>query len=314
LADHWNGRKREPCRLRRRGGDPILPFGAGEEVRLQSFERAVPVAFALALLAVPSASSAQAQTVTLVPHRAVYDLTLAQTRGKATVQAVRGRILYELSGSACEGYTLHFRQVSELDTGEGRSVVSDLRSTLWEEGAAKSFRFSSQNFTNDKLGDDVDGRAERQSDGIVVTLTKPDGKKGKLEPEVVFPNEHMRRIIEAGRAGRTVLELPVFDGSESGQKVYHTMAVIGRAIEPEQRKPTDAAADQAALAGLKRWPVTISYFEQKTSATGEQTPIYAIGFEAYENGISRNLTLDYNDFVIRGEMSALEIKDAKPCP
>ena len=42
-------------------------------------------------------------------------------------------------------------------------------------------------------------------------------------------------------------------------------------------------------------------------------PIYSVAFELYENGISRALTLDYNDFVLRGDMSLLEIKDTKPC-
>ena len=37
-------------------------------------------------------------------------------------------------------------------------------------------------------------------------------------------------------------------------------------------------------------------------------------FELYENGISRALSLDYNDFVVTGKLSSLEIKDVKPCP
>jgi hypothetical protein len=283
---------------------------------LQRIERASRVGAIAAILVGASATAAMAQTqgVVLAPHRAVYDLKLVEARGKASVQNARGRILYDFAGNSCEGYTLQFRQVSELDTGEGRTVLSDLRSTTWEEGGAKSFRFNSQNFMNQQAQDSVDGRGERQSDGIVVTLSKPKEKKYNLEADVVFPNEHMRRIIEAGRAGKTVLELPVFDGSETGEKVYNTLTVIGKPIPPDERKPTDAAANQPALEGLTRWPVRISYFERKSEQTGEQTPIYAIGFEAYENGISRNLTLDYNDFVIRGEMSSLDIKDVKGCP
>ena len=47
---------------------------------------------------------------------------------------------------------------------------------------------------------------------------------------------------------------------------------------------------------------------------GEQTPVYAITFELYENGVSRALVLDYGDFVLTGEMTSLDMKDAKPCP
>jgi hypothetical protein len=60
--------------------------------------------------------------------------------------------------------------------------------------------------------------------------------------------------------------------------------------------------------------VTISYFDHAVAEnSGEQTPVYAITFELYENGISRALLLDYGDFVLTGEMTSLEIKDAKPC-
>ena len=88
--------------------------------------------------------------------------------------------------------------------------------------------------------------------------------------------------------------------------------MIGRPIAPGEKPPDDAAAKIPELAKLTRWPVTISYFEQqerrRPSSTGEQTPVYAISFELYENGISRALVLDYTDFTIKGEMTSLELK------
>jgi len=63
--------------------------------------------------------------------------------------------------------------------------------------------------------------------------------------------------------------------------------------------------------------VTISYFDQSAKKAdnepSEQTPVYAISFEMYENGISRALRLDYGDFVIDGKMSSLEVKKASAC-
>ncbi len=125
----------------------------------------------------------------------------------------------------------------------------------------------------------------------------------------------MVRAIEAARAGKTILDFPVYDGSETGDKVFDTLTVIGRKIAPDERKHDDAAADEPKLANVPRWPVTISYFDKdKQRKCGEQTPAYAIGFELYENGISRALTLDYNDFVVTGKLTSLEFKTPKPCP
>jgi hypothetical protein len=278
---------------------------------LNALSGAVIVGLGVAALAVPARSQSETAPVSLAPHRAVYDLKLADTH-KRSLEAVRGRIVYDFSGSACEGYALRFRQVTELESGEGPAAVSDLRSTTWEDGEAKNFRFASQNYLNDDIVDSVDGHAQRQTDGVTVDLTKPQAKKAGLG-DVVFPAEHMRRVIAAARAEKTILELPIFDGSETGEKVYHTLTVIGRKLASDAKKPTDPTANEKALEGLARWPVTISYFEKAKTEGGEQTPVYSIHFELLENGISRAVSLDYGDFSISGDMTSLELKEAKPC-
>ncbi len=276
--------------------------------------------FSLSLVALVAAgagamesAAAQPSTAGLAPHRAVYDLRLSRAVGKRQIVAVRGRILYDFTGSPCTGYALQFRQVSELDSGEGKNTLSDLRANTWEDGDAKSFKFSSQNFVDQQAQDTVDGKAERNADNIGVSLTKPQTKAFDLETGMVFPAEHMRRIIEAARAGKSILEVPVFDGSETGEKVFNTLTVIGREIAPSEKPLTDAAASHPSLAALKRWPVKISYFD-KTSSGGEQTPVYSLGFEVLENGISRALVLDYGDFVVSGELTQLDLKEQKACP
>lgn len=263
--------------------------------------------------AAPASPPSAAANVELQPHRAVYDLKLALSRGKRPVESVRGRILYDFTGNTCEGYALQFRQVSELNTGEGGNLFTDLRAATWEDGEAKSFRFNSQNYMNEKLVDSVDGRADRKGAGVGIKLTKPSGKTVNLDGMPIFPTQHMRRIIAAARGGQTVVEVSVFDGSETGEKIYDTLTVIGHPIAPDTNKPTDAAGNEAALAKMTRWPVRISYFEKEKPGSGEQMPVYAISFELYENGISRALSLDYNDFVISGEMTALEMKKSSPC-
>jgi hypothetical protein len=280
-----------------------------------------PILAALsAALVFASADAAVAQPpagVLLAPHRAVYDLKLVKSRGTRNIETVRGRILYDFSGNACEGYTLQFRQVSQLASTENASVLSDLRATTWEDGAAQKFRFNSRNLLNEQQTDAVDGHADRSNQGVTVTLMKPEVKTLRVPAGALFPTEHMRRIVDVARAGKTLLEAPVYDGSDNGQKIYNTLTVIGKPIAPGGKPPQDSAAKIPALAEMTRWPVTISYFEQekpKDERTGEQQPVYAISFELYENGISRALSLEYSDFTLAGELTALEMKKADPCP
>ena len=98
----------------------------------------------------PATAQGPAGSVKFAPHVAIYDLKLTSSRGKRLLEAARGRIVYDFSGSACEGYALQFRQVTELDNGEGKVSLSDLRTTTWEQADGKSFRFKSQNYMDEK--------------------------------------------------------------------------------------------------------------------------------------------------------------------
>lgn len=277
--------------------------------------RSVCAAFVLSAAVGPGVADAAAVGPFLA-HQAVYDLSLKKTRSNAGgVNAVRGRILYRFAGSACEGYTTEFRQVSELQSGENKTTLSDLRSTSWEDAAGKSYRFNIESRMNDADATEVDGIAERSDDGITVKLKQPVAKTFTLGKEVVFPTEQVRRIIEAAKAGKTILELVVYDGSDGGEKVYNTLTVIGQPI-PGDRPPAtpDASTANSQLKSLTRWPVTVSYYDRSAKHdAGEQTPVYAMSFELYEDGVSRALVLDYNDFVIAGAMGEFDIRETKPC-
>lgn len=43
----------------------------------------------------------------------------------------------------------------------------------------------------------------------------------------------MLRILDAARAGSSILEVKVFDGSDTGQKIYDTLSVIGKPSKGE---------------------------------------------------------------------------------
>src|ERR1700716_961336 len=248
-------------------------------------------------------------------HQALYDLSLLKSRGSASVDSARGRILYNFTGSACEGYTSEFRQVSELDSGEGKVTLSDLRSTSWEDGAGKSYRFKIDARMNESDSIPVDGIAERSGDHIDVKLKQPVSKTFTLDGATVFPTEQIQRIIAAAKEGKSVLELMVYDGSDNGEKVYNTLSVIGQPIPGDRTiSSPDPSTANDVMKSLTRWPVTVSYYDRDAKAKdGEQTPVYAMSFELYENGVSRALVLDYNDFVIAGAMGKFDVKDSKPC-
>jgi hypothetical protein len=256
-----------------------------------------------------AAPEAAGQGAILAPHRAVYELSLDPAKTGTKLDSASGRIAFEITGNACEGYSVTLRQVTQLDTGEGRQSTSDLHSVTWENGAAKSYRFKSRNHVNNELRDEVDGTAERAPDGgLTVSLSAPKTAPFDLTGNISLPTEHLVKLLAAAAASERILETRVFDGAPDGKKVYDTLAVIGAPVKSSG--PLEEAAQRPELQSMTRYPVTVSYFEP---GTGERTPAYVLGFELYENGISRALRLDYGGFALRGELSALELLKATPC-
>jgi EipB-like len=273
-------------------------------------------AVAVSVMAAGSAGSAEAAANTaFLSHQALYELKLLKSRGSNSISSARGRILYSFSGSACEGYTSDFRQVSEMDNGENKVTLSDLRSTSWEDAAGKTYRFKIDSRMNEVETGPVDGIAERSGGHITVKLKQPQVKTFTLDGSIVFPTEQIQHIIAAAREGKSILEQTVYDGSDNGEKVFSTLAVIGQPIRADQTIASpDPSTESDVMKSATRWPVTVSYYDHDAKREeGEQTPLYAMSFELYENGVSRQLVLDYNDFVISGALGKFNVKDSKPC-
>ena len=270
--------------------------------------RAVLLCAAALPLSFASAHADPAGGAVLASHRAVYDLSLLKADGNKAPTEARGRIALDFTGSPCDGYAQNFRQLTELQGQEGPMRTSDMRSATFEDGDGKNFRFKVETDVDQSQVEATDGRAARSSDGgLSINLSHPKLTKLDLARDVLFPTDHLRHVIEAARAGEHILSVKVYDGSETGQKVYDTTAVIGKAITGAV---DDASKGVPDLAKLTRWPISISYFEE---GKADSQPNYTLSFDLYENGISRDLKLDYGDFTLLGKMVELELLPVKAC-
>jgi hypothetical protein len=258
------------------------------------------------------AVAAQAGGTALAAHRAVYDLILDRSEVTTDLADLSGRIVMEFTGSRCSGYSVALRFVTEISDPEGDRRVTDARTKTFEEGDGTSFKFDNETFVDDALTEESRGSAQRAENGVAVTLNKPGDKKFNLDKSVAFPTAQIERIIEAAGRGENFLQIDVYDGSEDGETVYATAVVIGDDSVASHDIGDETAANEAGVAGLRHWPVTISYFDQETA--GEQMPVYVMSFVLYENGISRHLKIDYGDFAIVGRLAELEMLPLSPCP
>jgi len=266
------------------------------------------IAVPAALLVLPAAAFAQT-AAPLAPHRAAYELTLLTSRGKS-VAAANGRIGLEFTGNACDGYSTSFRQAMQISDGEGKTLNSDMRLSTFEGGDGKLLRFNGEKRTNGGSAQLTSGQAERAEDGgLSVDIRQPKQTKVDVDGVAIFPTDHMLRLIKAAQAGERIVEVRLYDGSDGGEKIFDTTALIGSKVAPD-RRPVEEASAKAGLADMARWPVSISYFEP---GNGERSPVYVLSFDLFENGVSGALKLDFGDFSLKGELKRLEILQETAC-
>lgn len=262
--------------------------------------------------AAPVQALAPSETLKLAPHRAVYDMTLDGISSGGGLSGIRGRMVFDFAGSSCEGYTLNMRMVTQVTDRSGRSTLTDLRSSTWEDGKGEMFRFNSRRFLNQKLNETTRGNAAQVGAGrLEVKLNAPKADKLNLNGKFLFPTQHSLAILEAAEKGRSMVQANVYDGSERGKKAYATTAFIGKQRAPGPEKGLKPVENGAVLGKLKSWPVTISYFDK--AKDGDPVPSYQLTFQLYANGVSRKLRIDYGDFAVRGSLSSLEFFEETKC-
>lgn len=275
------------------------------------------LALALGALAIEGAGAHAAgagAAVVLAPHRAIYDLSLERAGPGSGVTDVTGRIVYEITGSACEGYAQNMRFVSVTSNQEGSTQQTDLRTSSWEEVPSRKLRFSTSTYQNEAMTEQSRGMAVREGPGMSgkAELTRPAKKSFDVPADARFPIQHSMELISTARAGKHVLSALLYDGSEGGTKVYDTTALIGTRSGSAAAKMLTQLKEADKLAGVVSWPVSISYFEPGHRHKDEM-PLYEMSYRFHENGVTSAILIDYGDYAVKGTLSDLSFLEASTC-
>lgn len=271
------------------------------------------LAFTFLTLALP-ASAAPVSAPHLAAHRAVYELSLGRSEPRSGLNDVRGKLVVELTGSDCDGWTSNMRVVNKLDGRTGKSSVLDTRSTSWESPQGDMMEFASQRFTNGTQELDLRGQADMGDNGGTVRVELPAEATLELPPGTIFPVQHTRRILDAAMHDKRRDRSVIYDGNED-QKVLTAVTFIGKRNAPDSLKLPGESDQIRQLVKLPSWPVSIGYFDDSKSedGTGEQMPEHQVNFTMFENAVAANLVLDYGDFTLKGDLVSLDYLPQETC-
>jgi hypothetical protein len=259
------------------------------------------------------ATGAAAQTApplhdTLTPHRAIYDIALKRANDGSGVSSANGKMVFEVTGNACDGYTMRQRMVVNIGDEEGNIGLLDFRIATFESADGAVYNFDSQTTMNDEVVEAVEGEARRQGKNIEVTLKQPTEKKVTIDGGVLFPSQHLQAILDAARAERRFVSVDIYEGAGTGETTDEASAAIGDVLP--------SIVDAPLRSGVRHWPIAVAYFDpskEDASGLGEELPTYQMSFTLYENGITNDLVMDYGDYALTGSIKEIEPLESGGC-
>ena len=234
----------------------------------------------------------------IAPHRALYTMILAATRTDSGVVDARGTMQYEW-GESCDGWTIEQRYKLRMRYSEtpDADIVSSF--VTWESKDGLRYRFNQKQSRNGELDQDIRGEARLDGPGSggVAEFIKPKPQTLKLAAGVLFPSAHTILLIDKASEGENFLSRQVFDGATE-ENAVQISAAIGTKVAPEA-----AAADRSPLLQRPAWRVRLAFFPADKSV---EKPDYELGMHLLDNGVSRDMLIDYGEYSIRAKLDDIE--------
>ena len=262
--------------------------------RLAGFGR--PVAVGFALLVTGSATAGAAADI--MPHRALYAMSLSRAGSDAGVVGANGTMAYQW-GQVCDGWTIEQRYRLKMGYAESADVNLTSNFVTWEAKDGLRYRFNQKETRNGADQEELRGIAKLDGAGKggVADFDKPAGKSFQLPPGVLFPSAHTIFLIDKAKAGENFVSKQIFDGATAEGAVL-VSAVIGPKVEPDAE-----AAKKSPLLNRPGWRVRLAFFPADQKA---EKPDYELGMLLLDNGVSRDMVIDYGDYAIRAKLDDIE--------
>jgi hypothetical protein len=257
------------------------------------------------VVAIGAVAAAPLAAAEIASHRALYKMSLGRAGGDSGVTAASGTMAYQW-GESCDGWTVEQRYRMKMGYAESPDVSIASNFVTWEAKDGLRYRFNQKETRN--AGDEEEVKGEAKLDGPgqggTAAFELPKDKKFKLPVGVLFPSAHTIAVIKKAEGGENFMSQQVFDGATAEGPVL-VSAVIGPKVAPDPE-----AAKKSPLLNRPGWRVRLAFFPADQKA---EKPDYELGMVLLDNGVSRDMVIDYGDYAIRGTLEDIEALPKPGC-
>lgn len=253
------------------------------------------------------------KTVSLEPHRAVYDIQLHSVKSASKVINVNGQMLYSLQ-QTCDGYLANhrFNLLYEYTDTPGMHITSDFAN--FESLEEDKLEFFSTRSRDGKLFEEYSGKASLDMNGSgIAYFERPVSKEYKLPKDTLLPNQHTLAIIKAAKEGKKFLTATIFDGSDEAGPLLANAFILdtGTPVYPVNASIQSSEGEiNSKLLETNSWKVRLAFFPLESDLS---EPDYEMTVRLHENGVISDMFVEYTDFSVTQKLVAIEGNEQPEC-
>ena len=240
--------------------------------------------------------------VKLLSHNAIYDLSIALINNNSSLEGGKGRSAFKIK-QVCNGWDINedFFLIYELANKQNTKSFSSHKTFENATGTQHSFEHSEKSDFNGE--NSYEGYIEKIDNKIIGSLINNDTKKLSFDKDVLFPIEHLKKLINIASNKGKFFTSKVFFGNEEKEFIKTVSAFISK-------KRISKIKNITYLSKKMVWPIKLAFYPYETR---KSKPDYEITIELDDVGIIHSYKVNYENFIVHADLKKFKVIDAVGC-
>ena len=241
-------------------------------------------------------------SVQLLSHTANYVLSVQKINKNSSLEGGEGRTIFEIK-KVCNGWDVseNYILVYQLPNEKNAKSFSSYKTFENNDGTLHSFQLNEKSDFNGE--NNYEGYVEKSNNKVTGSLINKNNKDLSFNNEVLFPIDHLKKLINKAKNNENYFNSKVFFGSEETELIKIVSAFIGK--ERKSKLKNNEYLSQKVI-----WPMKLAFYANESK---QSKPDYEITLELDETGIVHFYEINYGDFIIKADLQKIKLINNPYC-
>ena len=238
----------------------------------------------------------------LLSHKAFYLLNIKKTNMKSSLEGGKGQSILEMK-KACNGWDVNEDYVLIYELADKKNAKSFSSYKTFEnfDGSQHSFQVNEKSDFNGE--NSYEGYIQKVNNKIIGSLINKKTKELSFNKDVLFPVDHLNKLLNIAQNKGLVFTSKVFFGSEDKEFIKIVSAFISK-------KRNSKIQNNTYLSKKMIWPIKLAFYPNDSR---QSKPDYEIEIELDDVGIVHSYVVNYGAFVVRANLQKFKKIEVANC-